>query len=387
MAQTGETVGGNATILVVDDQEEILQSLGTLLEGEGHTVLTASSAADALELFGLRDVELLLVDDSMPRATGADLIREIRGIDPFVPIILQTDAAVEKPARRMIAELDIQGCHDKSEGAEKLLLWVDVALKAHTVVRRLHDGERLQRELVANVSHELRTPLNIILGYSDLLIDGDFGQLPDEAIDALQRLTGATNDLSALVSDLLSYAKIEAGGTDTDFETVDTSKIAGELERLTGLFLDNKTVDFELDVAQAPASFESDVAKLRVILRNLVSNASKFTTEGSVSVRGFEQGDRLCFSVSDTGPGIRAEHLDVIFDPFRQVNGSAVRLHRGIGLGLALSRKLADLLRGEITVESEVGKGATFTLAIPKFVSGDPSDRRPGSAARAHVAA
>ncbi len=387
MARRRERTASDHTILVVDDQDEILQSVRTLLEREGHSVLTASSAADALEVFRRHEIHVLLVDYFMPRMNGDDLIREIRRFDAFVQIILQTGYAGEKPARQMMDELAIQGYHDKSEGPEKLLLWVDVALKAHNLVRQLRDGENLQRELVANVSHELRTPLNIILGYSDLLIAGDFGQLPEEAIEALQRLTGATNDLSALVSDLLSYAKIEAGGTDTDIEMVDTRELAAELERLAGLFLESKPVEFKVDFDKAPISFQSDGGKLRVILRNLVSNAAKFTLDGAVGVTASLDDERLAFRVSDTGPGIRAEHLDVIFDPFRQVNGSSARLYRGIGLGLALSRKLAHLLGGEIAVESELGKGASFTLSLPTRASGAKSESAPRATTEASVAA
>ncbi len=388
MARKRERIASNHTILVVDDQEEILISVKTLLEREGHDVLTAPSAAEALELFRCHDIHLLLVDYFMPRMNGEELIREVRNFDPYVQIILQTGYSGEKPARQMMDELDIQGYHDKAEGPDKLLLWIDVALKAHRLVREMRDGEVLQRELVANVSHEFRTPLNIILGYSDLLMEGDFGELPAEAIEALGRLTGATNDLSALVSDLLSYAKLEAGGTETNYENVETQSVAQELERLAGLFLESKPVDFRVEFEAAPLTFFTDSGKLRVILRNLVSNAAKFTTSGEVAVKVAKRDGNVVFEVSDTGPGILDEHHDVIFDPFRQINGSATRLHRGIGLGLALSRKLAHLLSADIKVQSEYGKGATFAVTLPYVPAvpvGGPM-RRHGAAMQAHAA-
>src|SRR5437867_940315 len=122
------------TILVVDDQEEVLDSLQSLLRREGHEVLTAASAERALEIFKEQDVHLLLVDYFMPRMNGEDLIREIRKFDPYVQIILQTGYSGEKPASKMITELDIQGYHDKADGPENLLLWVRVGLKGYRLI-------------------------------------------------------------------------------------------------------------------------------------------------------------------------------------------------------------------------------------------------------------
>jgi signal transduction histidine kinase len=365
MARKGNARRTNRTIIVVDDQPETLESLRTLLEREGHDVLVAESGEVALELFKQHDVHLLLVDYFMPRMNGEQLVRAVRHFDPFVQIILQTGYSGEKPPRVMLAELDIQGYHDKSEGPERLLLWVDVALKTQTLIERLRERERLQGELVANVSHELRTPLNIINGYAHLLIDGEFGALPDDAREPLASVCEASTNLTDLVSDFLRYAKVEAGMSevaDADMSSVD---LANELRRLGELLVDDRMVSFEVEVGDFPPSFVTDSLKLRTVLRNLVSNAAKFTTTGEIRVRFACVKDQLCFSVRDTGPGISAEHIEIIFEPFRQIDGSSTRAHGGIGLGLALSRKLARLLGGDILAESEPGRGSVFTLAIP----------------------
>ncbi|MGH7790122.1 MAG: sensor histidine kinase [Candidatus Binatia bacterium] len=353
-------------ILVVDDQAEILSSVRGLLERRGYSVLTAADGASALELFRAHDIHLMLVDYFMPQMSGEALIRAVRAFDPYVQIILQTGYAGEKPATQMMAELDIQGYHDKADGPDKLLLWVEVGLKAHTLIGALRDRERAQKELVANVSHELRTPLHIIGGYTELLLDGHFGTLPVEACDSLRRVSVATDSLGGLVSDLLSYAKLEAGVVESTLQWIATDDLAGEVERLATLLLEDSDVHFALDLADAPALFRADALKVRTILRNLVTNAIKFTPNGGIVLRVSRTPDALCFSVRDSGIGIAREQQALVFEPFRQLDSSVTRRYRGIGLGLALARKLARTMDGEIQLESAPGRGSTFTLMLPR---------------------
>jgi len=356
-----------STILVVDDDESILDSVRALLEREGHRVLTAQSGEQALEIVKTNELQLLVVDYFMPRMSGAELIEEIRRFDPLVQIVLQTGYAGEKPPREMIAALDIQGYHDKGRGPADLLTWVDVALKAHRTLQRLEERERLQAELVANVSHEFRTPLNVIGGYAELLADGAFGALQPEAIEVLERVQGACRELSDLVSDFLRYARVQAGVESVGAEPIDLPELAEELVRLGVVLVgDQKTVAVEAALEDGVARASSDAVKLRTILRNLISNAAKFTAAGSIHISFTRAGaDGLVVRVADSGTGIAPEDLDLIFEPFRQVDGSTTRAHGGIGLGLALSRKLARILGGTLGVESTVGKGSTFTLTLP----------------------
>jgi signal transduction histidine kinase len=352
-------------VLVVDDQEEVLCSVRSLLERHGYAVLTAASVAQALELFKAHEIHVVLVDYFMPGVTGEALVREIRAIDPYVQILLQTGYAGEKPASQMMTELDIQGYHDKADGPDKLLLWVEVAIKAHRLIGALRDRERAQQELVANVSHELRTPLHIIGGYTELLLEGEFGALPGPAYDSLRRVAAAADNLAALVSDLLSYAKLEAGGLESVAQWVSTAELATELEHLAGLLLDGSGVHFAVDLLDAPALFRADPLKVRTILRNLVTNAVKFTPSGAIVLRVTRSADALCFAVRDSGIGIAPEHHALVFEPFRQLDSSPTRRHRGIGLGLALARKLAHTMGGDVALDSTPGVGSTFTLSLP----------------------
>jgi signal transduction histidine kinase len=366
MARSTQRPPSGHTILVVDDQEETLCSLSGLLEREGHRVLTADSGERALAILKEHDVHLLLLDYVMPRMTGAQLVREIRAFDPYVQIILQTGYAGDKPPLQMLDELDIQGYHDKNDGPEQLLLWVAVGLKAYRLIQRLRERDRVQGELVANVSHELRTPLNVITGYTELLLDGEFGALPAEAVDPLRAVMTAAVNQTQLVSDFLQYAKAEAGMDTTTEQPVATAELVQELERLGQLLVDDKPVAFTVAVDGTPATFLTDPVKLRTVLRNLVTNAAKFTACGRIELRMARRDGLLQFSVADTGSGIRPEDRELIFEPFRQADGSDRRPHGGIGLGLALARKFARLMGGELSVTSTVGEGSTFTLRLPE---------------------
>jgi signal transduction histidine kinase len=350
---------------VVDDQEDTTQSVRTLLEHEGHRVHAALSGTEALDLLQQVEVHVIIVDYFMPRMTGAQLVERIRLVDPYVQIILQTGYAGENPPRTLLAALDIQGYHDKTDGPERLLLWVDVALKSHRMITELRERERLQSEIVANCSHEFRTPLNIIGGYAELIRGGDFGAIPPAAEAPLAAISDATRTLLDLVTDFLGYAKIEAGVTESAAQPVDLAPLASEMQRLAEVLLEDKPVQFTVDLARAPATVATDPTKLRTILRNLIGNAAKFTARGEILLAIASDGEGTRFEVRDTGCGIRGEDLTLIFEPFRQADGSMTRRYGGVGLGLALARRMVRLLGGDLEVASAVNVGSTFVFWLP----------------------
>jgi signal transduction histidine kinase len=375
-------------VLVVDDEEEAITSFRPLLEREGHVVHSAHSGKRALEVLREHDIHLAVVDFQMPGMNGAELVRAIRCFDPYIQIIVQTGYAGRAPQQLLLQELDIQGYHDKGDGPEKLLAWVAVGLRSYRFIRTLRERERAYTELVANVSHELRTPMNIINGYAQLLLDGTFGALGLDALQPVRSIEKAVRNLSDLINDFLQFAKAESGVVDLSPTLVDPRELAQELERLGTLLLDQTGVAFSVVLEAEDHDVVADPVKLRTILRNLVTNAAKFTSKGTVRVHMSCNREGLIVSVADTGPGIRESDLGMIFEPFRQVDGSPTRAHGGIGLGLALSRKYARLLRGEISVVSVPGGGSTFTLTIPGR-SAPPASAAlaPGAAPRAAAAA
>lgn len=352
------------TILVVDDQEATLVSVRMLLEREGHRVLTAARGADALEILAREPVQLLLVDWVMPEMSGEEIITQARMRDALLQIVLQTGWAGATPPRELLRRLAIQGYHDKSDGPERLLLWVDVALKAWDQLSALHGAERLKTELLANVSHEFRTPLNIIVGYLDLLREGTFGPCAREAAGVLEKVRGNAGYLLDLVEEFLDLSQLEAGALRLRNEAVDLLPLLGELGDSFGLLVRTKPVAFVMELPATLPPVEVDGAKLKVVVQNLLGNAAKFTDAGEIRLRAGVAGDTVWIAVADTGPGIPLEAQERIFEVFHQLEPHDGE-RKGIGLGLALARRFTRMMRGDLAVESRPGAGACFRVTLP----------------------
>ncbi|MBS0445047.1 MAG: response regulator [Proteobacteria bacterium] len=222
-------------------------------------------------------------------------------------------------------------------------------------------------EFLANMSHELRTPLNSTLILAKLLADNKDGNLTDEQVKFAQTISGAGNDLLALINDVLDLSKIEAGKVDVQPEPVLVAKAVDALVRTMQPIAAQKGLALRMAIDEAaPAAIETDAQRLAQILKNLLSNALKFTDRGEVAldVKQQEPGT-LSFAVRDTGIGIPLAQQGLIFEAFRQADGSTHRKYGGTGLGLSISRDLAQLLGGRIDVQSAPGVGSTFTLTLP----------------------
>lgn len=239
------------------------------------------------------------------------------------------------------------------------------ALKQRT--REAEEANRLKSQFVSNVSHELRTPLNAIIGYTDLLIDEVYGAVGEEQRPALDGIKRNTNDLARLINDVLDLAKIETGKMSVDLSEVDLGALIEEGVDAIRPLSEKKSLPIRWMIEPGLPRLESDAGKIKQILVNLLLNAVKFTSRGEIAVRTRMRADRsgIELIVQDTGIGIRFEELPRIFDAFHQVDGAATREFGGVGLGLAIVKELLHLLGGEIRVESEYGKGSTFTVFLP----------------------
>ncbi|MEJ1963238.1 MAG: response regulator [Gammaproteobacteria bacterium] len=258
----------------------------------------------------------------------------------------------------------------------------------------LERSNTYKSEFLANMSHELRTPLNSTLILAKLLADNKPGTLNEEQVKFAQTISAAGKELLALINDILDLSKIEAGKIEVVPETVST---AGTLEGLQQAFdpaAREKALTLTMSVEPgAPPELTTDPQRLGQILRNLLSNAIKFTERGEVSLKvSAAGGGAVSFIVRDTGIGIPQHQQDLIFEAFRQADGSTHRRFGGTGLGLSISRDLARMLGGDVTVESAPGHGSTFTLTLPAVYSGSNEhakrgDRRAAASPRAAVPA
>jgi len=228
---------------------------------------------------------------------------------------------------------------------------------------------RYKSEFLANMSHELRTPLNSILLLSRLLAENNEENLNEEQVEYATVIQSSGNGLLGLIDEILDLSKIEAGKMDLEFDSISVNEISSDMNALFAPVARQKGLDFSVIVAPGvPQVIETDKMRLEQILKNLISNALKFTSAGFVKVNMYLKEDHeeiLCISVIDSGIGVAPEKQQHIFEAFQQADGSTKRKYGGTGLGLSISRELVKLLGGEITLKSAVNEGSEFTVCIP----------------------
>ena len=232
------------------------------------------------------------------------------------------------------------------------------------LLHRLREANRLQAEFVANMSHELRTPLNVIIGYADLLADEPNLPRDGDAPLFLDRIASAGRALHRLVESVLEYARLDRGRSVVIPRHFQAGALLGELRELGSDLRGSADIAVRVE-GDAALTFCTDYDRLYSTLSNLLLNAIKFTVTGEVVLSLRRDGDTAEFVVRDTGIGIEAEELAHVFEPFRQVDGSPTRSFGGVGLGLAIVRRNAELLRGAVQAESALGVGSTFRVRIP----------------------
>jgi signal transduction histidine kinase len=246
---------------------------------------------------------------------------------------------------------------ERKEAEETLAQARDQALEA----------SRLKTQFLATVSHELRTPLNAILGFSEMLQTGVYGPLSDKQVSTTKKILGSATDLTLLVNDILDQAYLETGKLELSVCRLAPSDLITRLKSTMSALAESKGLQLTATIGDTmPDTVQGDPNRLYQILTNLTGNAIKFTKQGQVEICFFRSDENhWAMQITDTGPGIPAEAQEFIFDAFRQLDSSTTRRYGGSGLGLSITKRLVTLMGGQITVESEPGRGSTFTVVLP----------------------
>jgi signal transduction histidine kinase len=231
--------------------------------------------------------------------------------------------------------------------------------------RELEEASRHKSQFLANMSHELRTPLNAILGYTELIVDQIYGEVPEKISEVLDRVQKSGRHLLGLINDVLDLSKIEAGQLTLGLSDYSFADVVHSVVSAVESLASEKQLQLTVDVAPELPLAQGDERRITQVLLNLVGNAIKFTEKGGVAVHVANSGREFVVSVADTGPGIAEADRQKIFEEFQQVDSSPTRTKGGTGLGLAIAKRIVELHGGRIWVESTVGKGSTFYFSVP----------------------
>jgi signal transduction histidine kinase len=244
---------------------------------------------------------------------------------------------------------------------ENVRLFDEIQDKSH----QLEEASKHKSQFLANMSHELRTPLNAILGYTELIVDGVYGEMPEKAQATLKRITANGKHLLGLINDVLDLSKIEAGQLTLSLDHYSMKDVVNSVYGAVEPLAADKKIGFKVEVVSDLPQGRGDERRLTQVLLNLVGNAIKFTDTGEVAIKASASDGTYAVSVRDTGPGISEADQAKLFQEFQQADNSITRKKGGTGLGLAISKRIVEMHGGQITLQSQLGKGSTFSITLP----------------------
>jgi signal transduction histidine kinase/CheY-like chemotaxis protein len=353
--------------------------------GEGTTILFGKAIPRGSKLVKRPDLDRLVSGILGTRTQGTfdEIARQNQELLQTLEILRARESELE------IRQADLLRLNVELEETNRgvVALYAELDEKAEAV----RHADQIKSRFLSHMSHEFRTPVNSILGLTQLLLrraDGDLSAEQEKQVNYIRR---AAEELAEMVNDLLDLAKVEAGKIEIHPYRVEVQQLFGATRALMRPLVTNDAIGLTFEVQPPDLWLETDESKLSQILRNLISNALKFTEAGEVRVSAvLDPGGRgVLFSVADTGIGIPPEHQETVFQEFAQVENPIQRRVRGTGLGLPLSRKLTTLLGGTLDLASQVGSGSTFSFVLPRYSpsSGGPREDKPPAAAELQRAA
>ncbi len=389
------------TILYVEDNPDNKILVRRVLEAHGYSVVDADDGLSGIRLAQEIKPDLILMDINLPGMDGYEAATKIKSIPALrhVPIVALTANVMQGDRERSLAagcdgylpkpididqlveqiEAFLAGKREEVDHEEREVYLEEYARKLVNKLEakiveleranaELRELDRLKSEFVSTVSHELRTPLNIIIGHAEILQDELFGPLNEHQKRYVDNIVRSARHLLDLVENILDMSKIESGKLELNMQPFDVEEAVQEVHALLAPMAERKEIKVRLRIDPNLRTMVADRLRFKQILYNLMSNAIKFTPNGGrvdVTLERLPDG-WVQLTVRDTGIGIPKDHLETIFERFRQLDSSFSREWEGTGLGLSLTREFVRLHGGKIEVQSEVGKGSIFTVLLPE---------------------
>jgi signal transduction histidine kinase len=346
------------------------------------SIATAIAQREPTQVADLKDQAPTAVNEIISRAGYHALLLAplLRGQDIVGLLVVRRRAPGEFP--KSTADL-LQTFADQSAVAiQNARLFSEIEEKG----KQLAEASQHKSQFLANMSHELRTPLNAILGYTELMADGIYGQLPEKTMGVLKRLESNGRHLLGLINDVLDLSKIEAGQLVLELSNYSLEDIAQTVRSTLEPLAADKKLAFKVEMAPKMPPGHGDGRRLAQVLINLVGNAIKFTDAGEVAIMAGITDGSFHLSVRDTGPGISAADQAMLFQEFQQADNAITRKKGGTGLGLAISKRIIEMHGGKIWVESQLGQGSTFAFTLPVVVEQQMPEQRLGRSPARDVA-
>lgn len=349
-------------ILVVDDEMGPRESLKMILNPY-YTVHVAERGGQAVEMLGKFPVDLVTLDLKMPGLSGINVLEKLKEYDPDIEAIIITgygslDTAIEG------LRLGAFDYISKPFDVNHILSLVRRGLERRLAKSKLR---QVKSDFLSNVSHELRTPLSVVVGFVYLLLNQVIGKLTEEQQKVLETVYRNSEELLELIDNVLWMTSLNAGDAAATIEKFDGREVVRETIKRYERILREKGLALSVEMADTGMSIVSDRSKVERIFQNVFNNAIKFTSQGEIKVKAHPTADHasLEFEVTDTGIGIERNKMDSIFEPFQQVDTSTHRSFSGLGLGLTVARRMAELIGGMLEISSEAGKGTRVLMKFP----------------------